>query len=430
MRPDLRASASLFAVLLFLSLPALLPVAATAAPASGRRAVIVVLEDGAGDPGDVAAQHGRAYGLEVGPVYRSVFGGYAASVPTARLDALRADASVLMVAPDEPVSIAKRIRRLSTQVLPTGVNRINADSTANRGYGVDVAVLDTGIDSDHPDLAPNLAGGVNCSSGTTFEDGNGHGTHVAGTIAARANRFGVVGVAPLANLWAVRVLNNAGSGSTSSVVCGIDFVDSLSPAHGGPITVANMSLGGSGSDDGACGTSNGDPMHAAICAATADGVTFVVAAGNDGVNLAGSVPAAYDEVVTVTALADSDGRSCGLGSPTGYGVDDTFASFSNTGSGADLDHVVAAPGVGIYSTYKNAGYASLSGTSMATPHVAGAAALYIAGHPGAGASEVLASLRTTGELPGVDMNGECSGGASHTDAPGQHPEPVVRAEAF
>ena len=140
-----------------------------------------------------------------------------------------------------------------SQTLPTGIDRINAEGKANKGAGVHVAVIDTGIQTDHPDLINNIAGGKNCSSGTSYIDGNGHGTHVAGTIAALNNSQGVVGVAPEAKLWAVRVLNNSGSGTWSSVICGLDFVASKGPANGGPITVANMSLGGGGASDNNCG---------------------------------------------------------------------------------------------------------------------------------------------------------------------------------
>ena len=208
--------------------------------------------------------------------------------------------------------------RIQAQALPTGVNRIEGGPEQHavrqrRGHRErDVAVIDTGIDVDNPEL--NVVGGRNCSTGSTFDDGNGHGTHVAGTIGARDNAVGVVGVAPGVRLFAVRVLDNFGSGTNSTVLCGIDFVDSRSPAKGGTITVANMSIGGPGADDGACGSIDGDVVHAAICRATADGVTFVAAAGNANRTFDGQIPAAYDEVLTVTAI-DRHERAAGRRGP-------------------------------------------------------------------------------------------------------------------
>jgi subtilisin family serine protease len=326
--------------------------------------------------------------------------------------------------------------------MATGVERVKAVNKTNKGSGVNVAVIDTGLDVNHPDLAANIVGGTNCSGGgaKNYDDGNGHGTHVAGIIAALDNGIGVVGVAPDAKLWAVRVLDKTGSGTYSDVVCGIDFVDSNSPAKGGPITVANMSLGGYGSDDGNCGNTNGDAMHMAICRAVTDGVTFVVAAGNSALNLSSAltfVPASYDEVITVSALADSNGQPCSGGAATKYGADDTFATFSNYAtSSADLAHLIGGPGVNIYSTWKGGGYATLSGTSMASPHVAGAAALYISTHPGASPASVLDALKTLAEPDDTNFNSECptKGGKqsrfSHTDPSGKHPERALRADSL
>lgn len=384
---------------------------------------IVVLHDYVPMSVDVARDLSRRHGLRVMHVYEHALKGFSAVIPVRALLDVERDARVRFISED-------RVVKAYAQTLPTGINRINAENKTNIGTGVHVAVIDTGIAPDHPDLK-TLAGGKRCIGADAFWDFNGHGTHVAGTIAAVNNGNGVVGVAPGASLWAVRVLDGSGSGSTSSVVCGIDFVDSKSPAKGGPIKVANMSLGGGGSDDGNCGNTNNDPEHVAICRAVADGVTFVVAAGNDGDNLSGHIPAAYNEVITVTALGDSDGKACGLGGATSSSADDGFASFSNFGTGADLSHVIAAPGVDILSTSLGGGYATLSGTSMASPHVAGAAALYIATHPSATPGEVRDALMRLGEPPGVNFQGECvTGGASHTNTGNQHPEPVVRADTL
>jgi subtilisin len=197
---------------------------------------------------------------------------------------------------------------------------------------------------------------------------------VAGSIGAKYNGEGVVGVVPGVRIYSVRVLNNAGSGSWSSVICGIDWVTANAASKG--IKVANMSLGGGGSDDNNCGNTNNDALHKAVCRSVAGGTTYVVAAGNDNMNLAGFVPAAYNEVLTVTALADFNGLQGG-GAPATCraDVDETAADFSNwaTPGSSDVAHTIAAPGVCILSTWKGGGYSTISGTSMASPHVAGTA---------------------------------------------------------
>lgn len=366
--------------------------AAPAAPAVISGQYIVVFHDWVSSPAAEAQAMANEHGLGVLYIYEHAIQGFAATVPSARLNLLRRDARVDFISEDRVVSAFQ-------QVLPTGVDRIEGDqSSAKSGDGtgsvnIAVAVIDTGIDVDHPDL--NVVGGRNCSTGRSFNDGHGHGTHVAGTIAARDNTIGVVGVAPGAPLYAVRVLNNAGFGSTSSVVCGIDWVAANASSQG--IKVANMSLGGGGSDDGNCGNTNNDAMHKAICNAVSTGVTFVVAAGNDHTDFKDSVPAAYDEVLTVTAMADFNGQPGG-GAPATCrsDVDDTDADFSNftiIGS-SDEGHTISAPGVCINSTWKGGGYNTISGTSMASPHAAGTAALCIAG-PCAGMtpSQVVQKLR-------------------------------------
>ena len=270
---------------------------------------------------------------------------------------------------------------MDAELSPTA--RING---VDERVNVDVAVLDTGVDLDHPDLNVFTAGARNCSTGRSADDGNGHGSHVAGTIGAVDNGDGVVGVAPGARIWPVRVLNNQGSGSFASIICGIDYVT----AHAGEIEVANMSLGGAGTDDRNCGLSNNDALHQAICRSVAAGVTYAVAAGNESDNAANHVPAAYDEVITVSAVADFNGLPGGGAAPTCRAdVDDTFADFSNFGPDVDL----IAPGVCILSTYRSGNFATISGTSMATPHVSGGAALYKATHPTATPAAVKSALQ-------------------------------------
>jgi subtilisin len=351
---------------------ALCPTLATAAdkgPAVGR--YIVVLKDGQ-DSDAVARGLGRQNGFAATHVYSHALKGFSAALTAGQAAQLAADQRVAYVADDAVVSTT-HVGKIEVEVfgpsdgqtIPTGESRIGASayptgSTAN----VDVAVIDTGIDLDHPDLNVfqhvSFVGGTQNNAGG--DDDHGHGSHVAGTIAAKDDHNGVVGVAPGARLWAVKVLSSSGSGSTSDIIKGIDYV----AANAASIEVANMSLGGRT-------VGKFDPMRDAIKAASALGVVFVVAAGNDKVDCKNFAPANYPEVITVSAIADSDGLPGHLGARTDYGYDDTFASFSNYGPAVDL----AAPGVWITSTHKNGGYARMSGTSMACPHVAGAAALYL-----------------------------------------------------
>jgi subtilisin family serine protease len=366
--------------------------AATATGATGAIAAdaasgyIVVLRSDVDAP-SVAAEHARADRAAVGYVYENALRGYSARMSATAASRIARDPRVLFVQPDG-------VATANAQTTPTGINRADAELSPtakinglDERVNVDVAVIDSGVDLDHPDLNVYTAGAKNCSTGSSADDGNGHGTHVAGTIGALDNSVGVVGVAPGARIWPVRVLNNAGSGSFSAIICGIDYVT----AHASEIEVANMSLGGSGSDS-ACG-SNTDAMHEAICRSVAAGVTYVVAAGNETDNAANHVPAAYDEVITVSALADFNGVPGGGAAATCRSdVDDTIADFSNFGPDVDL----MAPGVCIYSTWKGAGYNTISGTSMASPHVAGGAALYKATHPTATPSAVKSALQAAG----------------------------------
>jgi len=368
-----------------LAVPALLVAPAASGAGHGDRSPVAsyIVTLRSGDPGVVAARHARANGAEVEHVYRHALRGYAARMTARAAARLAADPAVAAVVPD-------RVVRITAQTLPPGIDRVGADESstvAGNGKGavdVDIAVIDTGIDSRHRDL--NVVGGVNCvPGGGSSNDLNGHGTHVSGIAAAKDNRTGVVGVAPGARLWAVRVLDARGFGLDSTVICGIDWVT----AHADVIEVANMSLGRGGSE-GSC-TDNG--LHEAICASVGAGVTYAVAAGNAASDAAGFVPARYDEVITVSAMTDFDGEPRGTGTPTcAYGIDDRFAGFSNFGEDVDL----IAPGVCVLSTWRSGGYRSISGTSMASPHVAGAAALYLSGNPAATPGEVKAALVAAG----------------------------------
>ncbi len=360
---------------------------------SGR--YIVILESGA-DPSAVVERMGKRKGIKADRSFTSAVRGFTAHLDKAQRQALEADPSVVAVVPDEVIEVA-------AQTIPTGVSRIGTKSNTvakingvDERVDVDVAVVDTGIQSNHPDL--NVVGGYNCSTTNraAWRDVQGHGTHVAGTVAALDNAAGVVGVAPGARLWAVKILNDDGYGLLSWYVCGLDWIaaqrdpnDSSRPL----IEVINMSVVKDGRDDLNCGKSNSDILHRAICRLTAAGTTVAAAAGNDSRSAATRIPAAYNEVITVSALADTDGKSGGLGGARcyswgGYDKDDTFADFSNYGSDVDI----IAPGKCIWSTKPGSTYAYSSGTSMATPAVAGAAALYKASRPMATPAEVKEAL--------------------------------------
>jgi subtilisin family serine protease len=370
-------------------------VGANASTGSPRERYIVVLRDSVSSPGAVAAEHSRADGVDVDHIYQSALKGYAGTMSAAAAENISHDPRVDHVEADQVVSIAQ-------QEMPTGVDRIDSpdtnnstsshlgiDGTDDQRVDVDVAVIDTGVDSSHPDL--NVLRGTDCTGSPLNQkcvdtasptDGNGHATHVAGTIGALDNGIGVVGVAPGARIWSVRVLNSSGSGYMSWIVAGIDWVD----AHASEIEVANMSLG--------CQCSS-TAMDTAIDNAVSDGVTFAVAAGNDAMDANNFSPANNPNVIAVSALADFNGRSGG-GAPSTCrsDQDDTLADFSNYGSTVDI----AAPGVCILSTWPGGGYNTISGTSMASPHVAGAAALLMSGNSTMTPDGVKKALQNSGNV--------------------------------
>jgi subtilisin len=255
---------------------------------------------------------------------------------------------VLRIDPDVEVYALENVRIKGVkpqppQTLTWNIDRVDAEISwgISTGDPVKVGVIDTGIDLKHPDLQANIKGGYNAINPLkSANDDNGHGTHVAGIIAALNNSIGVVGVGPNINLYAIKVLNANGSGYLSDVIEGLDW------AITNGMQVVNMSLGTS---------QDVQSFHEAIVNAYNAGLTIVAAAGNSGGTV--SYPAAYPEVIAVSAIDQNN----------------QIASFSSRGLEVDL----SAPGVSIYSTYKGQSYATLSGTSMAAPHVSGAAALII-----------------------------------------------------
>jgi len=347
-------------------LAACFPSGASAAP----ERYIVVLKDGVADSAAVARDQARRNGADVGFVYDHALKGYSAVIPSERLAALRADSRVDYVVPDGVASAV-------AQTLPWGIDRIDADASstlAGNGSGdvlnVNAYVIDSGI-ATHPDL--NLVGHVNFAGGKNT-DCNGHGTHVAGTIAARDNASDVVGVAPGAPLTGVKVLGCSGSGSWAGVIKGIDWVTkyAIKPA------VANMSLGG--------GANNA--VDDAVKGSAASGVFYALAAGNEGANACNFSPARAGSTkgVVTTGATDSAERE---------------ASWSNFGTCVDL----WAPGVGILSTRRGGGTTTMSGTSMASPHSAGAAALYLSTHNGASPATVEAALQSDAKPTGTISKG-------------------------
>jgi len=282
-----------------------------------------------------------------------------ASLTDEEIEALRANENVAAVEEDRPVyALESGPSRLLeglvfegqpsplAETVPWGVNAVKAPAAweGSQGKVIKVAVLDSGIDGTHPDLAANYKGGISfVPTESTPMDFNSHGTHCAGTIAARLNGIGVVGVAPAAYLYAVKVLDRAGSGQFSWIIAGIDW------CINNGIKVISMSLG----------ASTAPAAVGAICeTAWNRGLLLVAAAGNNG----GAVgfPAAYPNVIAVSAIDSSN----------------VIASFSSRGAKVEL----CAPGVNVLSTTPGGTYGNKSGTSMACPHVAGAAALAFGGH--------------------------------------------------
>ncbi|MFR0357107.1 S8 family peptidase [Streptomyces sediminimaris] len=301
------------------------------------------------------------YGARISHSYGTVLNGYAIRAGERQAERLAADSRVASVVQDTRVTL-DRVQRTPPS---WGLDRIDQSSLPlNRRYtspepagrGVTAYVIDTGVRITHRDFGGRASYGWDFVGGDrTASDGNGHGTHVAGTIAGTT-----FGVAKQARIVSVRVLDNHGSGTTSQVIAGIDWVT----RHARKPAVANLSLGGS----------HNAQLDAAVRNSIASGVTYAVAAGNDGLPAGLSSPADVREAITVGATDRTDAR----------------AAFSNFGPAVDL----FAPGVSITSASyaSDTGKATFSGTSMATPHATGAAALYLSGHPRATPAQVAKAL--------------------------------------
>lgn len=286
-------------------------------------------------------------------VYAFTVNGFAARLSEAQLQILSQDPRVRSVEQDYLVILAPPPGKgpgggdgggdpSPSEVIPYGITRVGGGATYS-GSGV-AYILDTGIDLDHEDLNVNASMGFNAFTNgrdsKNLDDGNGHGTHVAGTVAAIDNEVGVVGVAAGATVVPVKVLDSRGSGSYSGVIAGVDFVG----ANGSNGDVANMSLGGPISQS----------LDDAVVAAAQNGIRFALAAGNSSEDANNSSPARVNgnNIYTVSAMDSND----------------DFAYFSNFGN-PPVDY--CAPGVSIQSTWKEGGYNTISGTSMASPHVCG-----------------------------------------------------------
>jgi len=322
-------------------------VPAQAGGGPGADRYIVVLKS-AVDPSAVAKLHANKYGAKVDDVWGSALHGYAAAVPNGKVAELRADENVAYVVDDDEASI-------EAQTIPYGIDLVDADRSstlAGNGSGsvgnTNVYVIDTGVDGSHPDLSVVQSVSF-AKGGAKTGDCNGHGTHVAGTIAAKDDTQGVVGVAPGAAIHAVKVLNCQGSGQWSWIISGINWVT----ANHGTNAVANMSLGGGANQ----------AVDDAVRNSAASGVFYSLSAGNSSTDACTQSPAragTTNGIVTVAAI-DSASRE---------------ASFSNYGPCVDI----WAPGVSVLSTWTGGGYNTISGTSMASPHVTGGGALYRSTH--------------------------------------------------
>lgn len=334
-----------------------LPFVALAQPATAQvvgqklpNSYICVFNKGSVSRGNASAEANRSVrsaGGQLARVYSVAIRGFAAYMPAQAVERMKASNRNIAYCEQDQVFTIPPIRAAGkpggggvqpAQETPWGIARVNGGAA---GTFATAWVIDTGIDLDHPDLRVDVTRSRSfVSNESSPDDLNGHGSHVAGTIAALDNTIGVIGVAPGASVVAVKVLNRRGSGTTSGVIAGVDYV----AQYGRSGDVANMSLGGGASQS----------LDDAVLAASSGGVRFALAAGNDSANANNYSPARVNgpNVFTISAFA----------------IGDKWASYSNFGN-PPIDY--AEPGSSIKSTWKDGGYNTISGTSMATPHLAG-----------------------------------------------------------
>lgn len=306
---------------------------------------IVVFDEHVANSQELAAEMAARYGLTMRNIYTHAIKGYAALIPKGKIDSIASDPRVAYIQQDQVITTTVQTPSWGIAAIAADVSTAQSGNGSGSVTGVEIYIIDTGIDFDHPDL--NVVDSVNYTTDPLAEDGHGHGTHVGGITAAIDNANQVVGVAPGAPLFGVKVLKDSGWGYSSWVIAGIDYVSGRKATTPGMPMVANLSLGGPA--DSALDQSIEGCVNA--------GVVVVVAAGNSNIDASNSSPARAPSGITVGAYASNN----------------ALAGFSNYGKLIDIN----APGVGILSTYKNGGMASLSGTSMAAPYVAGSAALYL-----------------------------------------------------
>ncbi len=357
---------------------------------------IVVLRNDGFSAADVTASFKASKTVKVKQEYTSAFNGFSAEMTEKEAEKLKNDPRVASVEPDRLIympeaSVGESIDRVNAELNPYAkINGITDPST-----NVDIAIIDSGI---APNPLLRIAGGYDCSGSGTYYDQRGHGTFVSGLAAAKDNSSGHSGVAPGARVWSIKVINSNWV-PDSYIVCGVDWV----AAHANTIEVANMSLAWYDADpESNCDSS---ALHLAICSATNAGVTITVAAGNASWNSSQIAPGKYAEVITVSAMVDTDGGPGGLGPPStdSQGKDDAMATFSNFGANIDI----AAPGVDVVSFDETGDFGPSSGTSFSAPLVAGAAAMYIVEHGRVGPAAVKAGLLAMRER--VHLDGDRDG---------------------